>query len=385
MIRTTLILRTVAAATLVVASAGSTAAAQGTTSAQSFGYPVGELSTRALGTAGALGEVDARSAVNPSSLVLQPQGAVFAQYDPELRTVTTSTGTARTTTARFPNVGAVLPINRRLVLGASASAFLDRTWETNTSRTLAFGPTDTAVTFNERRKSEGGIADLRLAAGYLVTPSIRVGLAAHGYTGSTRVTAAELFPDTLQYRNATEVANVSYGGTAISAGLEVDVLPKLNLAVSGRKGGRATMYVNDTAATRGNIPDRYSGSITFEGLPGTILAARYSRERWSQMASLSASGARATDATDVSVGAESAGPHLGGFPLLLRAGIRKRDLPFLVGGTPVREVSFGGGLGLPIAYDRVTFDLAVLRSNRTGVAGVSERAYNLSFGLRVRP
>lgn len=383
MTRTILFLRAGTAVVLATAF-GATAAAQGTTSAQSFGYPVGELSTRALGTAGALGEVDARSAINPSSLVLQPQGAVYAQYDPELRSVTTSAGTAHTTTARFPNVGAVLPINRRLVLGVSASTFLDRTWETNTSRTQQFTQ-DTNVTYNERRKSDGGIEDVRLAAGYTLTPSVRIGIAGHGYTGSTRVTASELFGDTLQYRNVTEVSNLSYGGTAISAGVEIDLLPKLNFAVSGRRGGHATLYVNDTAAVRGNIPDRYSGSISFEGLPGTLIAARYSRELWSRMASLSTSGASPVDASDMSLGAESAGPRIGAFPLLLRVGVRRRDLPFPVGTATVRETSWGGGLGLPIAYDRVTFDVAVLRSSRTGVAGVSEHAYNLSFGLRVRP
>ena len=386
MTRTPFFIRALAASSLAIVAAASGAAAQGTTSAQSFGYPVGELSTRALGTAGAIGEVDARSSINPAALVLQPQGAVFAQYDPELRTVTTSAGTAHTTTARFPNVGAVLPVNRRLVLGVSASTFLDRTWETNTSRTLKFAPTDDSlVTFNERRKSDGGIEDLRLAVAYAVTPSVRFGLALNGYTGSTRVTASELFADTLQYRDVTQVSDVSYGGTAVTAGLIVDLLPKLNISVSGRKGGHATMYVNDTAAVHGDIPDRYSGSVSFEGLPGTIIAARVSRELWSQMASLSASGAHAVDATDMSLGAESAGPRLGGFPLLLRAGIRRRDLPFQVGTTTVRETSFGGGIGLPIAYDRVTFDVSVLRSNRTGVAGVDEHAYNLSFGLRVRP
>jgi len=384
MTRTTFFFRSLATAAVALVAAGSTAVAQGTESAQSFGYPVGELSTRALGTAGALGEVDARSAINPSALSLQPQGAVFAQYDPELRTVVTSAGTAHTTTARFPNVGAVLPVNRRLVFGVSASTFLDRTWETTTSRTQTFGA-DTAVSFDERRRSDGGIEDLRLAAAYSLSPSVRIGIAGHGYTGSTRVTASELFADTLQYRNITQVSNVSYGGNAVSAGVEVDLLPKLNIALSGRKGGHATMYVNDTAAVHGNIPDRYSGSITFEGIPGTIIGARFSRELWSQMQSLSINNAPAVDATDVSAGIESAGPRLGGFPLLIRAGIRRRDLPFPVNGADVRETSWGGGIGLPIAYDRVTFDLAVLRSTRTGVAGVDEHAYNFSLGLRVRP
>lgn len=385
MIRTPVLIRTLATAALALAAAGGSAVAQGTVSAQSFGYPVGELSTRSLGTAGAIAEIDDRSAINPSALALRPQGAVFAQYDPELRTVTTSAGTAHTTTARFPNVGAVLPVSSRLVLGASASTFLDRTWETTTTLTRSFGPSDPAVTFDERRKSEGGIEDLRLAAAYTVTPSIHIGVAGHGYTGSDRVTASELFADTLQYRNVSQVSNLSYGGVAVSAGVNIDVLRKVNIAVSGRKGGHATMYVNDSAATHGSIPDRYSGSVIFEGLPGTIIAARYARELWSQMASLSASGAQPVDATDMSLGAESAGPRIGGFPLLIRAGIRRRDLPFPANGNTVRETSWGGGFALPISYDRVTFDVSVLRSARTGVAGVDEHAYNLSFGLRIRP
>jgi hypothetical protein len=386
MIRTTFTSRSLAAAVaaLVVAAFGRTAQAQGTVSAQSFGYPPGEMSTRALGTAGAVGEIDARSPINPSALVLQPQGAVFAQYDPELRSVTTQSGTANTTTARFTNVGAVLPVNRRLVLGASATTFLDRTWKTQRSRTQALGP-DTTVTSTEVRKSDGGIEDLRFGAGYEVNKRFRVGLAAHGYTGSTRVTASELFTDTLRYRDITQVANLSYTGTAVSAGMEFDVLPKLNVAMSARKGGSATMYVGDTVLAHGNIPDRYSASVSFEGLPGTLVAARYARERWSQMAALSTTGSSAVDASDMSVGLESAGPRIGGFPLLVRLGIRRRDLPFPVNGATVKETQFGGGLGIPVAFDRVTFDIAALRSNRTGVAGVDEHAYNLSFGLRVRP
>jgi hypothetical protein len=33
----------------------------------------------------------------------------------------------------------------------------------------------------------------------------------------------------------------------------------------------------------------------------------------------------------------------------------------------------------------VTLDMALLHEARTGVAGVSERGYNLSFGLQVHP
>lgn len=362
----------------------STAQAQGTLSSQSLGYPPGQLSTRAQATAGALGDIDGRSPINPAALVLRPVPEIYGQYDPEIRSVTGPQGSANTTTARFPNVGALLPVNNHFVVGASASTLLDRTWVTQTQSSQKFG-TET-VPSTESLRSEGGITDLRLAGGYAPLARVRVGVGLHGFTGSTRVTSRNAFADTLRYRNISQTSNLSYSGTAISAGLIVDIVPQLSVAVSGRKGGNATMYAGDTVLSRARIPDQYSGTVSFQGLPGTLIAVRGSRERWSQIGSLSTVNAgTAVDATDVSVGLESAGPRVGGLPILVRAGGRHRTLPFTAAGNTITETSFGGGLGIPIALDRVTLDLAVLRSSRTGVPRISEHAYNLSFGLQVHP
>jgi hypothetical protein len=150
------------------------------------------------------------------------------------------------------------------------------------------------------------------------------------------------------------------------------------------------MYAGDTVLTTAHAPDRYSGSIAFSGLPGTVVAVRAGREMWSRLGSLSTAGAPAVDANEVSAGLESFGPRLGGgYPILVRLGVRHRTLPFPVvtssGNSTVTETSFGGGLGIPIAFDRVTLDIAALRSSRSGVPGVTEHAYNLSFGLQVHP
>lgn len=371
------------ALSLLTFAAAATAHAQGTLSSQSLGYPPGQLSTRAQGTAGALGDIDGRSPINPAALVLRPVPEIYGQYDPEIRSVTGPHGSANTTTARFPNVGAVLPVNNHFVLGASASTLLDRTWVTQTQGSQVFG-TDT-VPSTESLRSEGGITDLRVAAAYAPLSGLRVGLGLHGFTGSTRVTSRDAFADTLRYRNISQTSELSYSGTAISAGLILDIVPQLSVALSGRKGGNATMYAGDTVLSRARIPDQYSGTISFQGLPGTLIAVRGSRELWTQIGSLSTFNAPTVDATDVSVGIESAGPRVGGLPLLIRAGGRHRTLPFSAAGNTVTETSFGGGLGIPIALDRVTLDLAVLRSSRTGVPQISEHAYNLSFGLQVHP
>jgi hypothetical protein len=117
-----------------------------------------------------------------------------------------------------------------------------------------------------------------------------------------------------------------------------------------------------------------------------MIAARASHETWSELGGLSYAHTLAVDANDVSLGVESSGPRIGGgFPILVRLGVRRRTLPFAVGTSAIQETSFGGGIGIPIAFDRVTLDMALLHEARTGVAGVSERGYNLSFGLQVHP
>ena len=373
-------LLTVAFATLGT----SIAHAQGASSLQGLGYPPGELSTRALGTGGALAETDSRSPVNPASLARRPDAQVFAQYDPEFRSVTTAGRTASTTTARLPLVGGFLPLTPRLIIGLTASTYLDRTWQTSTPRTQVFGA-DTA-SWTESFKSEGAITDVRVAAAYAVSARFRVGVAFHTFPGSLRLISNLAFTDTLKYANLTQLTNVGFSGKAVSAGFEADVLPSLLISASGEKGGTAKMFANDSLQTTANIPDRYSGSIVFSGIPGTLVAVRASRQRWSSLNGLTLARTGTVDANDLSAGIESSGPKFGGgFPLLLRIGARRRTLPFEVGNSPVQETSYGGGLGVPISLDRVTLDMSLLRSVRTGVAGVSEHAYNLSFGLQVRP
>lgn len=378
-----LVLRSLATGGAILILAAAPAAAQGTLGSQALGYPPGQLSTRAEGAAGALADIDARTPANPAALVLRPLTQLYAQYDPELRSVTGSSGSASTTTARFPNLGVIIPANRRLVFGAGASTLLDRTWATETRTVTTFGA-DT-VPSTESLRSEGGITDLRVGAGYAVNSRIRVGVALHDFTGSTRVTSQDVFADTLRFRGITQTSNLSYAGTAISGGFIVDILPVLSVSASGQKGGPARMYAGDTVLTHARIPDRFAGTISYQGLPGTLIAVRAERQLWSRIGALSTRGATAVDATDYSAGLESAGPRVGGLPILLRAGARHRTLPFLAAGNVVTENSFGAGLGLPVALDRVTLDLAVLRNSRSGVPGVSEHAYNFSFGLQVQP
>jgi hypothetical protein len=133
------------------------------------------------------------------------------------------------------------------------------------------------------------------------------------------------------------------------------------------------------------VPKEYGASVAFTGLPGVEIAANASWEGWSSLASLGNPGLGVTDAWDYGVGIEARGPRVLGVPMPLRAGWRRRTLPFEVSGVPVRETTLSVGGGIPIAGGASRLDLALLRSTRTAVQGVSEHAWTLSLGIMVRP
>ncbi len=380
-----LLLSRISAVAVALALSATVLSAQGSVSNQGFGYPLGQMSTRALGTGGALGEIDPRSPLNPASILFGERGDVFGQYDPEIRNVKGSSGSSRTVTARFSNFGINLPVSERIAIGFSGSTLLDRSWSTNAIRQQVIG-VDT-VTSNEIVKSEGGITDLRYAIAYSLLRGVKIGLAGHHYTGRNNINLLQQFPDSFAYGNVSQTTSLNYSGNAVSAGVVVDLIPNLGVAISGRKGGQMKLYANDTVLATGHVPDHYAASLTFTGISGTTFGARYAQDNWSSMTDLSTSGNPAQDATEFNVGLETNASQLrgSGNPLLLRLGARWRTLPFLANGQEVKEVSYGGGVGIPIARNRAGIDLAVVRSNRTGVTGVKEGAFNLSFGIRINP
>src|SRR4051812_237398 len=136
-------LRIVAAAGALLPAA---IAAQGNLSTQGFGYPQGQLSTRALGTGGSLGEIDQTSPLNPASIGLTTNRTVLFQVEPEYRTVKTPSGSERTTTDRYPVVMAVVPFGNSWVTSVSSASLLDRSWATSTKRYASVGTTDSVLT-----------------------------------------------------------------------------------------------------------------------------------------------------------------------------------------------------------------------------------------------
>ncbi len=378
----------VAAAASLAAPAG--AAAQGTLSVQGFGYPTGQLSTRALGTGGALAETDPVSTLNPTSIL--DFGRTFAafQYDPEFRRVSAGAASQNNTIARFPVVAVGAPFaRRRAMFVVSASTLLDRTFSTTFADTARF--VDGPVPATGRVESAGSIADVRLGVAYAVSRVLRVGVSGHLLTGENRLVSVREFTDTTRFQNRNDSTTIDYTGSAVTLGAELAPVRGVRLAGSYRRGGSMRTNGGDTVISRANAPDRAGVSLRVDRVPGAAIAVSYARTSWTRMRGLGTGALEVNDASDVSAGVEATGPRIGDVPVLLRVGARRRGLPFGVGGATVRETSFGGGAGLPLGGGRALADVAVLRALRSpvdgppAVGGVRERAWLLSVGLTVRP
>ena len=114
--RSVLSLHILAMSAVAVVTMAPAIAAQASLSTQGFGYPTGQLSSRAQGSGGSIAEVDPLSPINPASLADLPTRTIFVQIEPEFRTVTTATGTDHTTTARYPVVFGAVPVGNRWVI-----------------------------------------------------------------------------------------------------------------------------------------------------------------------------------------------------------------------------------------------------------------------------
>ena len=376
------------AGALALAATG--ARAQGTLADQGFGYPPGQLSTRALGSAGALGETDPVSPINPAALGGWGRGGLFFQYAPEFTEVTVGGNTDRTTSTRFPLIAAAMRVGSHYTLGLSSSTFLARDF--STSNTVAQTlPSGTTVNTTTTLASTGAANDVRFAAARVMS-RVAVGVGLHAFTGQNRVTVTGDFVDPTDtsssnpFLQLSQSRTLSFSGIGVSAGGEWRPVRPLLLALSGRHGGTLRLNAGDTLVRSARIPDRVGGAVVFDGIPGTTLTARVNWEQWSSLDGLVSSEVKTFDATEYSAGADVAGPRLMGRALMLRAGGRRRTLPFSAAGARVDETAFAAGFGLPLSGERAVMDFAAQRATRSASGvGASERSWTIGLGFTVRP
>ncbi len=371
-------------ALLCLAGTAAAAGAQGTLSTQGFGYPPGQLSSQALGSAGAVAEFDPLSPINPASLWAWGRAGLYLQYDPEFRTVEATGSSESSTIARFPLVAAAFAMGSRAVVGVSASTFLDRTWSTTFESGQRIGPD--SVTFTQTSSVNGAINDIRLAGSWRFSERFAAGIGLHRLVGENRMSISRVFPDSQKFGALDERFTLSYTGAAVSLGAVWRVTRALAIAASARQGGTLEAARGDDVVGEGTVPARYGVAARLDAIPGAAFAIRAEHVRWSDMDDLGSAGLREHDGWDIGGGAEVSGPRLGSAQSVLRLGARRRVLPFGIDGIgQVNETGFTGGLGLPLAGGRAGLDVALQRASRSASGGAEERSWTLSVGIGVRP
>ena len=375
--------RSVGGAALLCAVSVVSARAQASLSTQGFGYPTGQLSARAYGAGGAVAENDPLSPVNPASMALIRTRMLSFQIEPEFRSVKTAAGSEQTTTARYPNVFGAMPFAANWVVSVGSSTLLDRT-STTSFKTTQFLTASDSVPMTTTYRVDGAMNDVRLAAGWSPKTWLRLGVGAHAITGHNLVSITQAFADSVQFASFTQQRVLGFSGIAGSAGVHL-VAKAATLALSARHGGTLELTSNDTVLTSGTVPDRYGASLIYTGIPNSMIAVRTSRDKWSTVGSLGATGLEAVDAWDSSIGADVAGPKISERIVFIRGGFRTRTLPFAAAGAKVTEKSVTAGAGTAFAGNRVLADLAVIRASRSAALSASENAWTISIGISIRP
>ena len=353
------------------------AVAQGTVSSQGLGYPTGQLSTRALGLGGAVAELDPGTPLNPAAIASAGITTLFLHYAPESRRVTLGDRTASSSLSRFPVFGAILSASQHGYVALTSSALLDRSWAT-----VSTDRADTAGVI-ESFQVRGGITDVRLAGAWSFGPRFQAGAGVHVLTGSNRLTVSRIDRDNAD-ADFEQTTELTYTGTAASAGLVWSPSRLISLGASGQVGGTARAKLVDSTIASATAPARLGASLSYTGISGLVLAARTDWHGWSSLQGLGRGDFDPQDTWTYGFGADLVGPSAFGRSVNVRAGASWRELPFAALGETPREKALSAGLGVPFARNRVIVDGVVERATRTAGAA-TETAWTYGLGLTIRP
>lgn len=377
------------------ALAATAADAQGTLGGIGLGYPSGLLSARARATAGAVGEVDPQSGLNPASVARWDRPGVYLQYEPLYRRTQVDENEDWIRLQRFPMAAIGLRMSPTLVLGLNLGTLLERRFVTNIERTEIVG--GNSLTYAERTSAQGSLTDIRVGLGWARSETFAVGMGLHAITGENQFEISRTY-ETEGLNSFTQNVDRSYGGTAVSLGTEYRLAKDIWVTGSLRKGFGLSSYEQEEVIGKGRVPDRYAASAHFAGVNGVTLGGSLAWVGWSSLGDLLSERTEAHDAIELSVGAEARGPKWFGSELPLRAGLRTRTLPFNVRGEgPIRENSAAFGSAFPLARGRVLLDFGAEYARRKGTYtedgiclggcptyAIRERTWTFAFGLLVK-
>ena len=335
-----------------------------------LGTPGRFETVRARSTGGAFAPFDPMSPLVEASLADLPQLTATAMGGTSYRAAEAAGATTSLRASRFPVMGLAGPVFGHLVLGGGFTTYLDRTWDVTLRDSMLLR--GTMQPYSDELTSDGGVADLRLAAALRVGSRFALGAAVHVLSGSTRETAGRTFDDTA-YHAIKQSDEVRYDGVGVSGSALLDLLPALRLTVFARSDNRLRARLGDVVTTQTDLPNTVGGGLRWAPSPSVRLAGALTRRTWAT------AGAGAFNTLSWSAGLE-----VGSGFSPLRLGARGGQLPFGAGAAAPRELGLAAGTGRAFARGRALVDVGLEHLERKG-GGLSERVWTFLLGLTVRP
>lgn len=329
------------------------------------------------------------SMTNPAEMAGLTRRGVSAVLQPVSTSVDVDGVQDGTAGTRFPILRIIYPVSERAVISVGYGSWLEQSWAIRTQSEQQLG--GQTITVTDLQQSTGGIAQLRLGASYLVSPTFSVGAAAGLYTGNVERLAARGFAgDTLnQMAPFEQRLRWTYLAPLGSLGVRWDIAGVARLGASVTAGGSL-----DAEGVEGNAEDRSYGSplelATGASVRVTPLITANGGVVWTRPPGIEGGNTVSRDALRVGGGVEYQGVRSGARTYPIRLGGRWEQMPYhLEGETPAEERAFGAGVGFRLGdpgNPAAVADLSLERAQRSGLAGagvnsLEERLWRFTFSL----
>ena len=336
-----------------------------------LGTPGRGESVRARSTGGAFAAFDPFSPLLDASAADVRRVSAGVTMGTSWRTVDFGTETGSLRASRFPAFVLAGPISSKFVVMAGFSTYLDKSFGISTRDTIDIRGTPEPV--SDEVTSDGAVSDLRVGVAARLHPRFAVGVALHGLTWSTRVTAVRRFDDSTTYRTSIARDEIGFHGLGGSASALLDLGTDLRLAAWVRSDTHLRADIRGTTVSDDDLPFSYGGAVRWR--PGTeaAVAAAVAWRSWS------GAGLNAHDTFNWSIGTE-----LGSPTSPVRFGVRGGQLAFGPGAKAPTEFGLSAGIGKQFSGGRGRLDFGIERLERKGT-GLTERVWSFLLGLTVRP
>ena len=342
---------------------------------QGLGAPLAGLDARARGLGvngvGLIGL--STSLVNPADQAGIFRRGVSASFQPWSGTASVNGESGEIGGTRFPVLQVFYPAGR-FTLTAGYSGMLDQSWAIIAEGEEVLG--DETVPIVDVIRSNGGLSEIKVGAGYYMNERISLGVSVGMHTGNVQRSITRQYPDSSLLLPFSTTQSWKYSGPTASIGARWDPVRQVRVGASISWSG--TLEAEPDSLSSGtheyDMPLRLNAGASAQLTPRLLVTASGSVANWGG-GSYTAPGtteATVADRTiDVGAGLEWSELRSGDRVFPLRLGVRRTQLPFHTQGeTAANELTLSGGLGLQLAADDfgplAMADIGVERGTREG-------------------